>query len=417
MVSDLEPVADQPLDHNHEPPRRLTILGATGSIGTSTLAVIADNPEAFEVEAVTAFGNARNLARIARSVNARSAVVANPNSYQELKQELDGTGIEAASGPVAIEEVASRPVDIVVAGIVGAAGLAPTMLALEAGSNVALANKECLVCAGDLFVQAASDAGTHILPLDSEHNAVFQALTGNRLADVATMTLTASGGPFRDWTKAAMAGARPEQALKHPNWSMGPKITIDSATLMNKGLELIEAHHLFGVGNDMLEVVVHPQSVIHGMVTFHDGTTLATMGAPDMRLPIAYCLHWPRRPGNMGLSLNLAALGRLTFEKPDTARFPALRLAREALDAGGWATNILNAANEIAVAAFLSGSIGFLDIARLVEQTLDHAPKAGLDHAPQSLGEALALDKEARGLSEALVARMRGRSGSVAVSG
>lgn len=390
--------------------RRISILGATGSIGTSTLAVVSEHPGDFEVEAVTAFGNAKGLAQVARQVGAKVAVISDSASYHILKAALAGSGIEVAAGAEAVEAAAGRPVDVVVAGIVGAAGLSPTLAAIRAGSRVALANKECLVCAGDLFVAEASRAGVEILPVDSEHNAIFQALGANRVEDVERIILTASGGPFRDWTREAMRDVGPEQALKHPNWSMGPKISIDSATLMNKGLELIEAHHLFGIEPERLEVVVHPQSIIHGLVAFRDGTMIATMSAPDMRMPIAHCLAWPERGRPTTLGLDLAEVSRLTFERPDTGRFPALRIAREALAAGGWATNILNAANEVAVAAFLAGTIGFPEIARLVEDTLSEARRAGLDTTPAAIEDVLALDKEGRRLAAQAVQRYAANS-------
>jgi len=390
--------------------RRISILGATGSIGTNTLAVIAEHPEDFEVEAVTAFGNAESLARVARKVGAKVAVISDRTSYNVLKDALQGTGIEAAAGLNAIEEAAARPVDVVVAGIVGAAGLSPTLAAIRAGSRIALANKECLVCAGDLFVAEAKKANVEILPVDSEHNAIFQALGANRIEDVERIILTASGGPFRDWTKEAMMGARPEEALKHPNWSMGPKISIDSATLMNKGLELIEAYYLFGVDPDRIEVVVHPQSIVHGLVAYRDGTMIATLSAPDMRMPIAHCLAWPARGRETALGLDLTRVGRLTFERPDLERFPALRVAREALAAGGWATNILNAANEVAVAAYLAETISFPEIARLVEDTLSEARNAGLDSTPTTIKEVLALDKEGRRIATQAVQRFAAKS-------
>ena len=393
-------------------PRRISIFGATGSIGTSTLAVLADRPGQFEVEAVTAFGNAENLARVAKQVGAKVAVIADRTSFKTLEDALAGTGIEAAAGEKGIEEAASRTVDIVIAGIVGAAGLSPTLAAIRAGSNIALANKECLVCAGKLFVAEAQKAGVRILPVDSEHNAIFQALGDNRMEDVDKIILTASGGPFRDWTKQAMAAAGPAEAIKHPNWSMGPKISVDSATLMNKGLELIEAHHLFGVGNDRLDVVVHPQSIVHGIVAFKDGTMIAAMSAPDMRMPIGHCLAWPARGRDAGLGLDLAKVGKLTFEKPDLDRFPSLRVARDALDAGDWATNVLNAANEVAVAAYLAGNIGFLEIARLVENTIADAAAAGLDRTPETIKDALALDKEGRRIATGLIARHKARQPS-----
>jgi 1-deoxy-D-xylulose-5-phosphate reductoisomerase len=386
-------------------PRRVTILGATGSIGTSTLAVIADHPGAYAVEAVTAFGNAERLARVARDVGAKLAVIADRSAYNALVGALAGTGIEAAAGAPAIEEAAARPVDVVVAGIVGAAGLAPTMAAIRAGSRVALANKECLVCAGDLFMGEARRAGVKILPVDSEHNAIFQALDGRSIEEVDRIILTASGGPFRDWTKEAMAAASPDQALKHPNWSMGPKISIDSATLMNKGLEVIEAYHLFGLPEEQLEVLVHPQSIVHGMVAYRDGSVIAEMSAPDMRMPIAHCLAWPKRSPVAGPRLDLSRIGRLTFERPDLDRFPALKIARAALGAGSWATNILNAANEVAVAAYLARNIGFLEIARMVEDTIERAAAQGFSKAPATIKDALALDREGRRIASGLLTR------------
>ncbi len=390
--------------------RRISILGATGSIGTNTVAVLEENPGAYEVEAVTAFGNAESLARVAKKVGARVAVIADKNGYDVLKAALAGTGIEAAAGLGEIEVAAARPVDIVVAGIIGAAGLSPTLAAIRAGSHIALANKECLVSAGDLFMREAASAGVEVLPVDSEHNAISQALGANRIEDVERIILTASGGPFRDWTKEALVAARPEEALKHPNWSMGPKITIDSATLMNKGLELIEAHYLFGIEPARIEAVVHPQSIVHGLVAFRDGSTIAALSTPDMRMPIAHCLAWPSRAPATNLGLDLTRIGRLTFERPDTDRFPALRIARDALAAGGWATNVLNAANEIAVASFLTGAIGFPEIARMVEDTLLAARRAGLDRTPATLDEVLILDREGRRLAAQEIQRAAGRS-------
>ena len=387
-------------------PRRVTILGATGSIGTSTLAVMAEHPEAYAVEAVTANSNAAQLARIARATNAKLAVIADPAAYIELKAALAGTGIASASGAAAVTEAATRPADLVVAAIVGAAGLAPTFAALNAGARVALANKECLVSAGSLFMKAASRSGVPILPVDSEHNAIFQILDG-RAAPVDRIVITASGGPFRTWSRQEMAAVTPAQALRHPNWSMGPKITVDSATLMNKGLELIEAHHLFGVPPADLGVLVHPQSTVHGLVHFHDGSVLAALSPPDMRTPIAHCLAWPARGGASVPRLDLAAIGSLTFEPPDPERFPALRIAREVLDLGGWATNILSAANEIAVAAFLAGKIGFLEIARIGEDTVAEAAGAAARGEPGSVEEALALDAEGRRIARRLVEARR----------
>lgn len=384
-------------------PRRVSILGATGSIGGSTLAVLDQHPGEFSVVAVTAGSNASELARIARNVSAEIAVVTDPASYPVLKDALAGTGIEAAAGEAATIEAAIRPADIVVAATMGAAGLAPTLAALGAGTQVALANKECLVCAGDLFMEAARRSGHVLLPVDSEHNAIFQALEGHTTADVERIILTASGGPFRDWSLPEMAKATPEQALRHPNWSMGRKITIDSATLMNKGLEVIEARYLFGLSGEQLEVLVHPQSVIHGMVAFHDGSVLAQMSAPDMKTPIAHCLAWPERTSVAGRRLDFAELKALTFENPDIARFPALRLARTALEEGGWATNILNAANEIAVNAFLEGLISFLEIAEVVENTIERASRTLAGPAPASTEEAFLLDREGRRIALELI--------------
>lgn len=397
-------------------PRRLSILGATGSIGASTLAVIADRPGEYEVVAVTAKNNASRLAEIARSASASVAVIADPADYGELKDALAGSGIEASAGTAEVEAAAARPVDIVVAAIVGAAGLAPTLAAVRAGSRVALANKECLVCAGDLFMDAARGAGKTILPIDSEHNAIFQALDGQPEDSVERIILTASGGPFRDWSTEAMATATPEQALRHPNWSMGPKVTVDSATLMNKGLEVIEAHHLFDLPPGQPEIIVHSESVVHGIVAFCDGSMLAQMSAPDMRTPIAHCLAWPGRRPAGSPRLDLATLGKLSFEHPDEHRFPALRIARQALDTGGWATNILNAANEIAVSAFLDGAIGFLEIAGIVEESVACVDKQRPESSPRTTEEAMGLDMEGRRVAQDLVAKRRARTGSAFAS-
>ncbi len=388
-------------------PRRVTILGATGSIGASTLSVIAERAGSFAVEAVTANANAEKLARIARTAGARLAVVADPSAYGDLKAALAGTGIAAAAGADAVREAAERPADLVVGAIVGAAGLAPTYAAIRMGTRVAIANKECLVSAGAIFMRAAAEEGVTILPMDSEHNAVYQALGGRPIEEVERIVITASGGPFRTWSLERMAAATAADALKHPNWSMGRKITIDSATMMNKGLEVIEAHHLFDMPAERLDVLVHPQSVVHGLVAFHDGAVIAGMGLPDMRVPIAHCLSWPESGGLGGRRLDLAELGSLTFERPDLSRFPALTLAREALDAGGWATNILNAANEVAVAAFLAGRIGFLEIAGLVAQTIERVSAETVPAAPDSVEEAIALDRRGREIADQLLARRR----------
>ncbi len=383
-------------------PRRISILGATGSIGTSTLSVLEQRRGAFIVEAVTANSNAAKLAAVARQTGARVAAIADASAYGDLKEALAGSGILATAGPDAVIEAAGRPADLVVAAIVGAAGLAPTMAAVKAGATVALANKECLVSAGDLFMAAARRNGVPVLPVDSEHNAIFQIIEHRDAKAVERIIVTASGGPFRQWTTEQMAAAKPADALRHPTWSMGPKITIDSATLMNKGLELIEAHHLFGQPGERLGVLVHPQSIVHGLVAMRDGYLLAALSAPDMRTPIANCLAWPASGDTAARSLDLAAIARLEFEEPDNARFPALNLARAALDAGGWATNMLSAANEIAVAAFLEGRVGFLEIARIVEDTLGRAA-AGQQRAPATVEEALTLDGQARRIASDLV--------------
>jgi 1-deoxy-D-xylulose-5-phosphate reductoisomerase len=385
-------------------PRRITILGATGSVGTSTLAVIAERPEAYVVEAVTANSNVRLLAEVARDVGARLAVIADPAGYGELRDALAGTSVVAAAGPDAVVEAAVRPVDMVVAAIVGAAGLAPTFAAIGAGARIALANKECLVSAGSIFMKAASRAGITILPVDSEHNAIFLILDGRPLSPVERILITGSGGPFLKWTREQMAAATPAEALRHPKWTMGPKITIDSATLMNKGLELIEAHHLFDQPSAKLDVLIHPQAIVHGLVSFADGYVVAALSPPDMRTPIAHCLAWPGQNPVSVKHLDLEAIAELSFERPDLDRFPALRVAREALDEGGWATNILSAANEIAVAAFLGGRIGFLEIARIVEEAVEGAARVLPAVAPETIEAAIALDAEGRRIASELVA-------------
>ena len=383
--------------------RSLTILGATGSVGTSTIDLIKRNPARYRVEAVTARRNAAALAKIARQVHARVAVVGDPSVYAELKSALSGSGIEAAAGAAALVEAALRPADWVMGAISGAVGLKPTLAAIERGATVALANKECLVCAGGLFMRAAAKAGATVLPVDSEHNAIFQSLGAGRRADVKRIILTASGGPFRTWTRAQIDAATPEQALRHPNWSMGPKITVDSASLMNKGLELIEAHHLFAMPSEEIDVLVHPQSVVHGLVEFCDGSVIAQLGPPDMRVPIAHCLAWPERIDGPAPRLDLAAHGQLTFEAPDFDRFPALRLAREVMAAGGAAPTVLNAADEIAVGEFIAGRIGFSAIPALVEATLEKAAARGLLAEPDSVEAAIAVDHSARSLARDLL--------------
>jgi 1-deoxy-D-xylulose-5-phosphate reductoisomerase len=375
------------------PPRRVSVLGATGSVGRATLDLIAEAPPgSFEVVALVANGNAAALAAAARRLRARLAVVADVAALPALREALDGSGIQVDAGPEAVVAAASIPVDWTMAAIVGAAGLPATMAAAAGGGVISIANKECLVCAGPLLRALAEAAGTTLLPADSEHNAIFQALDGTAPESVERIVLTASGGPFRDWPHERMRAIRPEDALKHPVWRMGAKVTIDSATMMNKGLEVIEAARLFPVPAERIEVLVHPEAAIHGIVQYVDGSMLAQMGPPDMRVPIAHTLAWPRRMATATRRLDLATLRTITFELPDYKRFPALTLAREALAAGGAAPTILNAANEVAVRLFLEGRIGFLGIAALVAAALD---RLGTPAAPD-LEAVLEADATAR---------------------
>ncbi len=387
----------------HAARRTVTILGATGSIGASTVDLLKRQGDRFAVEAVTANGNAAALAKLAREFRANFAAVADPKAYGELKSALAGSGVEAAAGPQAVAEAARRPAEWVIGAITGAAGLEPALAAIERGATLALANKECLVCAGALFMRRAQATGARVLPVDSEHNALFQVLTAGRREDVLKVIITASGGPFRTWSREQIRTATLQAALKHPNWSMGPKVTIDSATLMNKGLEVIEAHHLFGLVPDEIEVLVHPQSIVHGMVEFRDGSVIAHLGAHDMRIPIAHCLAWPERIDGPAKRLDLAEIGSLTFEKPDLERFPALGLAWQALRAGSGATTVLNAANEIAVDAFATGRIAFVGIPALVEATLGAAARRGVMREPASIADALAVDHDSRSLARDLL--------------
>ena len=372
--------------------KSISIFGATGSVGLSTLDLIRRDPDAYRVVALTANSDVAGLAAQARETGAQLAVIGQERLYGALKDALAGSGVEVAAGEGALVEAAGTGADWTMASIVGCAGLRPTMAALKAGGTVALANKESLVSAGALMMEAAAASGATLLPVDSEHNAIFQCLAGSSLDDVARITLTASGGPFRTRSRDEMAAMTPAQAVAHPNWSMGAKISVDSATMMNKGLELIEAAHLFPVGLDRIEILVHPQSVIHSMVEYRDRSTLAQLGSPDMRIPIAHALAWPKRIATPCQPLDLARIGRLDFEAPDMERFPALRLAREAAEAGGVTPAILNAANEVAVAAFLDGRIGFLDIAMIVEDVLSRYSAA----TPRAIDEVLAADGQAR---------------------
>ena len=372
--------------------KKVSILGATGSIGQSTLDLIERSPDRFEVVALTASVNAAKLADAARRTAAKLAVIADESRLSELEAALRGTDCRAATGADALIEAGTGDADLVMAAIVGCAGLAPTMAAVEAGKTVALANKEALVTAGDLMTDAAAKSGARLLPVDSEHNAIFQSLAGSRIEQVSRIILTASGGPFRTTSTEDMRLATPAQAVAHPNWTMGAKISVDSATLMNKGLELIEAHYLFGLPSERIDILVHPQSVIHSLVEYVDGSVLAQLGSPDMRIPIAYALAWPDRMPTPAQRLNLVDIARLDFGEPDLERFPALRLAREALEAGGSAPAVLNAANEVAVATFLGGRIQFPDISRLVESALGRNERPG----PQSIEDVFEIDREVR---------------------
>jgi 1-deoxy-D-xylulose-5-phosphate reductoisomerase len=374
------------------PGRSVTVLGSTGSVGTQTIELLLADPDRFQVRALVAGRNAALLARQAIALRAELAVVADASAYADLRDALAGTGIEVAAGSEAVIEAAALQADWTMAAITGAAGLAPTLAAIRRGAYIGLANKEALVCAGDVMLRAVREAGATLLPVDSEHNAIFQSLADDNRGAVEKIVLTASGGPFRTASLEDMARATPEAALRHPVWSMGAKISIDSATMMNKGLELIEAARLFNLEETAIEVLVHPQSIIHGMVHYHDGSVIAQLGSPDMRIPIAHTLAWPGRMATASPRLDLAAIGRLEFAAPDLIRFPALRLAREALQAGGGTPAILNAANEIAVEAFLQGRIGFLDIAHTVDRVLQQLGTPAAD----TLQDVIALDVAAR---------------------
>jgi 1-deoxy-D-xylulose-5-phosphate reductoisomerase len=384
-------------------PRSLTVLGSTGSVGCSTLDLVKRAPDRFVVEALTAGRNVELLAEQARAVRAKLAVIADPAGYEELTARLAGTGIETAAGDQAVNEAADRPAALVMSAIVGVASLASTLVAIRRGAAVAFASKECLVSAGSLMMAEIARWGATLLPVDSEHNAIFQVFNTAQAGAVERIILTASGGPFRTKSLDQMRRATPAEAVAHPNWSMGAKISVDSATMMNKGLEIIEAFYLFGLPEPRIEVLVHPQSVIHSMVAYVDGSVLAQLGPPDMRTPIAHALAYPDRMATPAARLDLAALGQLTFEAPDDVRFPALRLAREALQAGGAAPTILNAANEVAVAGFLAGRLGFLDIARVVEEAVSAMP----GYAIASLDDVREIDAAARRLTERAIVSTR----------
>ena len=388
--------------------RRVTVLGSTGSVGVSTLELMGHAEAAgtgtFEVEALTGGANITRLAEQARRWKPRIAVTADPARLEELREALVGTNVEAAAGEGAIIEAATRPADWVMAAIVGAAGLRSAWAAAATGATLALANKESLVCCGPALIERVRRAGGRLLPVDSEHSAIFQVFPHDAPHQVSKLILTASGGPFRTVPSESLADITPEQAVAHPNWSMGAKISVDSATMANKGLEAIEAAYLFDMSADRIEVVVHPESIIHSMVEYTDGSTLAQMGPPDMKTPIAYALGWPERIAWPAPKLDLAALGRLTFEAPDEARFPALKLAREALQAGGAAPIVFNAANEVAAMAFLDRRLGFLNIAAVVADTLSRVTASGVDSGSRSACDAaLAVDSQARRAAESIV--------------
>jgi 1-deoxy-D-xylulose-5-phosphate reductoisomerase len=398
----------RPSEYRPQGDRVVTVLGATGSIGTSTIDLLRRSPDQFRVEALTAHSNVAALAELAREFKVGFAAVAEESRYDELKAALAGTGIAVGAGESAMIEAAERPANWVMAAMSGAAGLKPAIAAVARGVTVALANKECLVCAGEVFMRQAKESGACVLPVDSEHNALFQAMGAGRREDVTKVILTASGGPFRTWTLEQIENATIEQALKHPNWSMGRKITIDSASMFNKGLEIIEAYHLFDLEADQIDVLVHPQSIIHGLVEFADRSVIAQMGAPDMRTPIAHCLAWPERMDGPAKKLDLAEIGQLTFEAPDPVRFPSLRLVQQALRAGGAIPTVFNAANEVAVDAFLNGRIGFGGIARLVEATMEAAART--NSLPKTADDALSIDHSSRNMARDLLPQIAAKA-------
>jgi len=391
--------------------RAISVFGATGSIGESTFDLVmrAGGPKAFRTVALTGGRNAGRLAEMARALRPEIAVIAEESRLPDLRAALDGSGIATAAGPAAIAEAASRPADWVMSGIVGAAGLVPGLRALQAGATLALANKESLVTAGRLLLSTAAAHGATVLPVDSEHSAIFQALIGEDIATVERIILTASGGALRDWPMERLAQATVAEALAHPIWAMGQRITIDSASMFNKALEVIETREYFGIAPDRIEVIIHPESIIHSMVEFHDGGIMAHLGAPDMRHPIGFALNWPSRAALPVARLDLAALGQLTFRAPDEARYPALRLAREVMAVRGLAGAAFNAAKEAALDGFLLGQIGFMDMAAVVEETLARlSAESGLGIAVPSLEDVLAMDQLSRIRAAEAVARRAG---------
>lgn len=379
--------------------KQVTILGSTGSIGCNTLDLISRNQDGYIVKALTAHKNVKKLAEQAIKFKAEMAVIADDKLLDDLRAALCGTEIIAAAGAQALNEAADMPAEWVMSSIVGAAGLKPTLTAIRRGATIALANKECLVCAGDFMMDQVKDNGATILPVDSEHNAIFQIFDFEHPETIEKISLTASGGPFWETDIADMAAITPQQAVMHPNWSMGDKISVDSATMMNKGLELIEAYYLFPVDKDQLDIIIHPQSIVHSMVSYIDGSVLAQLGTPDMRTPISYTLGWPDRMKAPSKKLDLAEIGQLNFIRPNDARFPSINITREVLQNGGSAPTILNASNEVAVYAFLEGKIGFLDIAKIVEETLDRITF----HNMTSLDDVHDVDENARRVSNELV--------------
>lgn len=392
---------EEVLNINSNERRSVTVLGSTGSVGTSTIDLILRSPDRFSVDTLTGNSNVALLAEQAVRVNAKMAVIADETRYDDLKTALSGTDIEVAAGRTALIEAATRPSDWVMASIVGAAGLAPTLEAVRRGAIVGLANKECLVSAGEFFCHEVAAANARLIPVDSEHSAIYQVFDFDRPERIERIILTASGGPFRERTLDTLQDVTPAQAVAHPNWDMGAKISVDSATMMNKGLEFIEAYHLFPVNSDQIDILVHPQSVIHSMVEYVDASVLAQLGTPDMRTPIAFALAWPDRMDAPSPRLKLEDIQTLTFEAPDPERFPAIRLTREALEIGGSAPTILNAANEIAVELFLTEKLSFLNIAHVVEETMKKIPKTNLG----SLDDVYAIDTEARRVAAEIAAK------------
>lgn len=389
--------------------RRISILGATGSIGQNTIDLIKRDLAAYEVVALTGAGNITQLAADARALSAQVAVTADAHRLDDLRAALAGSGIEAAAGQAALSEAAARPADWVMSAIVGAAGLAPGMSALEQGATLALANKESLVCAGPLILETARKHNARLLPVDSEHSAVFQALVGEDMAAVERIVITASGGAFRDWPLEDLPNATLAQASSHPNWDMGQRITIDSASMFNKALEVIETREYFGVEPDKIEVLVHPESMIHALVGFHDGALMAHVGPPDMRHAIGYALHWPDRRALPVERLDLAAIGSLTFRAPDTDRWPALRLAREVMRRGGLAGAVFNAAKETALDGFIAGHLNFTSMAEVVEQVLTQMDAAGghID-AQMTLDNVVVADHVARKAARNIIEKRAG---------